>query len=48
MPGALHTRGLVCMGRKHTSSSPQVRRNDPAFPAQWLTAYSGLSPETGL
>ena len=35
MPGALHTRGLVCIGRKHTSSSPQVRRNDPAFPAQW-------------
>jgi hypothetical protein len=29
-------------------SSPQVRRNDPAFPARWFTAYSALSSETGL
>src|SRR5439155_21850455 len=28
--------------------SPQVRRNTPAFPAQWFTAYSALSPATGL
>src|SRR6185437_7408727 len=25
--------------KKHTSKSPQVRRNDPAFPARWFTAY---------
>ncbi len=30
--------------KKHTSKSPQVRRNQPAFPAQWLTAYVALSP----
>jgi len=44
MPGALHTRGLVCIGRKHTSSSPQVRRNDPAFPAQWCYGLSRALP----
>src|SRR6185437_3515723 len=25
--------------KKHTSKSPQVRRNNPAFPARWFTAY---------
>ena len=34
--------------RKHTSQSPQVHRNNPAFPAQWFTAYSALFPVTGL
>src|SRR5215813_5911339 len=27
---------------KHASKSPQVRRNIPAFPAQWFTTYSAL------
>jgi hypothetical protein len=34
--------------KKHTSQSPQVHRNNPAFPAQWFTAYSALSSVTGL
>jgi hypothetical protein len=34
--------------KKHTSQSPQVRRDNPAFPAQWFTAYTALSPVTGL
>jgi hypothetical protein len=34
--------------RKHTSQSPQVHRNNPAFPAQWFTAYIVLSSVTGL
>jgi hypothetical protein len=29
--------------KKHTSKPPQVRRNNPTFPAQWFTAYSALS-----
>ncbi len=36
MPGVWLARSLVRKSRKHTSKPPQVRRNDPAFPAQWL------------
>jgi hypothetical protein len=35
-PGAGCTRSLACKNRKHASSSPQVHRIDPAFPAQWF------------
>ena len=42
------TRSLVCKNRKHTSSSPQVRRNSPAFPARWFTTYFVLSLVIGL
>jgi len=35
-PGARRTRSLACKSEKHTSKSPQVRRSDPAFPAQWF------------
>jgi len=34
--------------KAHERRSPQVRRNNPTFPAQWFTAYSELSPVTGL
>ena len=30
------------------ASSPRSHRFHPAFPAQWVTAYNGLSPVTGL
>jgi len=33
---------------KKTHTSIQVQRRHPAFPAQWFTAYSVLSPVTGL
>jgi hypothetical protein len=29
---------------KHASKSPQVRRNDPAFPAQWFYGLSRALP----
>src|SRR3954468_16076416 len=35
MPGARCTRSLACKMKKHTRSSPQVHRSNPAFPAQW-------------
>src|SRR5216683_7733213 len=46
MPGAQCTHSLACeMGNKHTSNSPQVHRDHPAFPhAMVLTAYFVLSP----
>jgi hypothetical protein len=34
------TRSLACNKEKHASKSPQVRRNDPAFPAQWFYGVS--------
>src|SRR5579871_336210 len=41
MPGVWLARSLACKQRKHTSKSPQVHRNDPAFPARLvLTAAS--------
>jgi hypothetical protein len=33
---SMHPQPRVRNKTKHTSKSPQVRRNDPAFPAQWL------------
>ncbi len=49
MPGAHRTRSLACKGRKHASKSLQVRRNDPAFPAQWFYGLCPCSPRcTGL
>ena len=44
-PGADCTRG-----RAHRSARVDLRLNRivPAFPAQWVTAYSALSPVTGL
>jgi hypothetical protein len=41
------TRSLVCNCRKHTSSKPQVRRKNPAFPAQWFCGLYVLFPVTG-
>src|SRR5215472_16554332 len=48
MPGARRTRSLVCENEKSKrANSPQVRRNDPALPAQWfyglLRALPGVS-----
>ena len=45
---AMHPQPRVRMIIKHTSQSPQVHRNIPAFPAQWFTAYTALSPVIGL
>src|SRR5271168_1801235 len=43
------TRSLACESKKHTSKSPQVRRNAPAFPARLvLTASFALSLVIGL
>jgi len=33
---------------KNAHTSIQVQRRHPAFPAQWFTAYSALSPVNGL
>ena len=33
--------------QKKTHTSIQVQRRHPAFPAQWFTAYSALSPVNG-
>jgi hypothetical protein len=44
----MHPQPRVQNDKKHTSQSPQVHRNNPAFPAQWFTAYTELSPVTGL
>jgi hypothetical protein len=44
-PGARRTRGLVC--NKCTKKRTRAYRfsgGNPAFPAQWFTAYSELSP----
>src|ERR1035437_1416509 len=44
-----HPQPRVRSKTKHTSQSPQVHRNHPAFPhAMVLTAYFVLSPEIGL
>jgi hypothetical protein len=48
-PGARCTRGLVC--KKTIEKRTRAYRfsgGNPAFPAQWVTAYSELSPVTGL
>jgi hypothetical protein len=38
------TRSLACKWKKHASKSPQVRRNDPALPAQWCYGLSRALP----
>src|SRR3984957_19893069 len=50
MPGARCTRSLVCaVGSKYAHEySQRVYRNHPAFPAQWFTAYTVLSPVIGF
>ena len=48
-PGARCTRGLVC--KMHIGKRTRAYRfsgGNPAFPAQWFTAYFVLSPVTGL
>jgi hypothetical protein len=44
----LHPQPRVRCDRSTRAYSPQVHRSLPAFPAQWFTAYSVLSPVTGL
>src|SRR5882724_1067319 len=34
--------------KKSRRQSPQVRPDQPAFPARWFTAYIAISPGTGL
>jgi hypothetical protein len=48
IPGARCARSLACRIKKHTSIVTTVTPVHPAFPAQWFTAYSVLSPATGL
>ena len=48
-PGARCTRGLVCKhAQKKRTRAYRFSGGNPAFPAQWFTAYSALSPVTGL
>jgi hypothetical protein len=44
----MHPQPRVQIKQSTRASSPQVHRISPAFPAQWFTAYSALSPVTGL
>jgi hypothetical protein len=44
-PGARCTRGLACKAdKKRRTRAYRFSGNTPAFPAQWFTAYSVLSP----
>jgi hypothetical protein len=45
---ALHPRSRVQMGRKKRTRAYRSSGGNPAFPARWVTAYSELSPVTGL
>jgi hypothetical protein len=48
-PGARCTRGLVCkMHKRIRTRAYRFSGGIPAFPAQWFTAYSVLSPVNGL
>jgi len=47
-PDAGCTRGLVCSVESTRVRNHRLNRSDPAFPAQWLTAYNALSPVSGL
>ena len=48
-PGARCTRGLVCKhAQKKRTRAYRFSGGIPAFPAQWFTAYSALSPVIGL
>jgi hypothetical protein len=44
----MHPQPRVRKVESTRASSPQVHRSNPAFPAQWFTAYFVLSPVTGL
>jgi hypothetical protein len=49
IPGARCTRGLVCKSaQKKRTRAYRFSGGNPAFPAQWFTAYFVLSPATGL
>ena len=49
MPGARCTRGLVCkIVRRMRTRAYRFSGGNPAFPAQWVTAYFALSPVTGF
>ena len=49
MPGARCTRGLVCkVHRRKRTRAYRFSGGNPAFPAQWFTAYFVLSPVTGF
>ena len=49
MPGARCTRGLVCkVVRRMPTRAYRFSGGNPAFPAQWVTAYFVLSPVTGF
>src|SRR5579863_2903176 len=39
----MHPQPRVENAKTTRAKSPQVRRNKPAFPARWFTAYSALS-----
>src|SRR6266404_2601003 len=48
-PGARCTRGLACnMCIRTRTRAYRFSGEHPAFPAQWFTAYSALSPATGF
>jgi hypothetical protein len=48
-PDARCTRGLVCqVAQKRRTRAYRFSGGNPAFPAQWLTAYFVLSPVSGL
>jgi len=48
-PGARCTRGLVCkVHKRKRTRAYRFSGGNPAFPAQWFTAYSALSLVTGL
>jgi hypothetical protein len=50
MPGARCARSLVCAwgGKYAHEYSQRWHRKHPAFPAQWFTAYTVLSPVIGF
>ena len=45
MPGAGRTREVSWAEKENAHKFVRQGRNRTAFPAQWLTAYSALSPE---
>src|SRR6476619_7865022 len=48
-PGARCTRGLVCkVHKRKRTRAYRFSGGNPAFPAQWFTAYFALSPVTGF
>src|ERR1700724_868754 len=49
IPGARCTRGLVCKSAEQKRTRAyRFSGGNPAFPAQWFTAYFALSPAIGL